>query len=195
MARELYSGMGRKAPGRDWSPVTACIEVETSRLLNHLSAYAGHKHNFGELLASREWTVIYQIGVRGSKVEMRADPYAGSAAALDYLLCGRGRTYEEREKNLVLAWGEVAETKKSLEVKGRHSVNLFVDPIRDLYSKTNGRVKLGNTYAQLRRSHQIPRYMMQVRFGTMFTKNKACRMFAYIADALLFPDGCLWREA
>ena len=44
-------------------------------------------------------------------------------------------------------------------------------------------------------SSEIPRYYMQVRYGSMFSKVKHIRVFSYFADAILFPDGALWRDA
>ena len=41
----------------------------------------------------------------------------------------------------------------------------------------------------------IPRYLMQVRYGSTYSKVKHIRVFSYFADALLFPDGSLWRDA
>jgi len=190
MMTQYANGLLRKPGDSLWSPVTAAVEIETADLLSHLSAYAGANHDFGDLLASRTHTVIYQ-----ADSAIRSDPYAGALAAIDYLLCGRGKTYEQREKNLVIAWGSVSESEHGIQIAGRASVNDFVDPIRTLYTSPTGPVKLGKTFSELKRKNDIPRYMMQVRYGTMFTKSKEARMFAYIADALLFEDGALWREA
>ena len=44
-------------------------------------------------------------------------------------------------------------------------------------------------------NHEIPRYYMQVRYGSTFSKVKHIRVFSYFADAILFPDGALWRDA
>lgn len=41
----------------------------------------------------------------------------------------------------------------------------------------------------------IPRYYMQARYGCTFTKPKEVRIYCYFADAILFRDGALWREA
>lgn len=44
-------------------------------------------------------------------------------------------------------------------------------------------------------NHEIPRYYMQVRYGSTYSKVKHIRVFSYFADAILFPDGALWRDA
>ena len=41
---------------------------------------------------------------------------------------------------------------------------------------------------------ELPRYFMQLRFGSTFSKPKEIRVYSYFSDALLFPDGALWRE-
>lgn len=41
----------------------------------------------------------------------------------------------------------------------------------------------------------IPRYFMQVRYGSTYSKVKHIRVYSYFADAILFPDGSLWRDA
>lgn len=190
MMTEYAAGIARKSPGELWSPSTAITEVATSKLLQYLSKFEEANHDFGPMLTSRSETVIYKADAK-----FRADPYTGALAAIDYLHCGRGKSYEQREKNLVMAWGRIEDNEGHLVVRGRASVADFVEPVRSLYSNPNGPVKLGKSFEELRVGRDIPRYMMQVRFGTMFTKSKEIRMFAYIADAMLFHDGALWREA
>jgi len=43
-------------------------------------------------------------------------------------------------------------------------------------------------------NYEIPRYFMQVRYGSTYSKAKHIRVFSYFADAILFPDGSLWRD-
>lgn len=174
---------------RDMSPLTSTIEVSTALLLGHLEHFAGPRHDFGFLLPERSTTLIYQATGR---YRHQGDPYTGALAAIDYLRCRTGTSYEDRDKNLVMAFGKVDTSSDSLQIEGPASVDDFVEPIHALYSSEN-KVLLNRTYDQLRRD--IPRFMMQVRFGTTFTKRKDLRIFAYFCDAIVFPDGALWRES
>jgi len=187
MAAEWASRNG----GRTWSPQTATIEVDTQVLLGHLSKYAEKGHDFGPLLSSRPRTVIY---FPKEKYRKQGDPYTGALASLDYLLCRDGKTYEDRGKNLVIAFGDLEfDNEGNLSrVFGPATISDYVSPIQELY-RSKSRVLLGRSYIELK--GQIPRYMMQVRHGTTYTKRKDLRIFAYFADAIIFPDGSLWREA
>ena len=49
-------------------------------------------------------------------------------------------------------------------------------------------------YKELKKE-QIPRYYMQIRYGSTFSKNKSIRIFSTFADAILFKDGALWRDS
>ena len=53
---------------------------------------------------------------------------------------------------------------------------------------------LSKNYNQIA-NREIPRYYMQVRYGSTYSKVKHIRVFSYFADAILFPDGSLWRDA
>ena len=44
------------------------------------------------------------------------------------------------------------------------------------------------------RNMEIPRYLMQVRYGSTYSKVKHIRVYSYFSDAILFPDGSLWRD-
>lgn len=35
---------------------------------------------------------------------------------------------------------------------------------------------------------------MQVNHGCKFTKKKELRVYSIFADAILFKDGCLWKD-
>ena len=175
----------------DMSPITATITIDTKYLLNHLKRYSKTE---SELLASREKTVIYQVNAN-----FRGDPYPGALSALDYLLCREGKTFEERKYNLVLCWGTV-ELQTPIQnfevinnnyprVKAIASVNDFVDEVQKCGTKN----LLNLDYPEIKKKG-IPRYYMQVRYGSMFSKNKHIRVYSYFADAILFYDGALWRE-
>jgi hypothetical protein len=174
---------------RQWSPMTAVTEVPTRLLIGYLRKYS--RRCEPELLKWRDKSMIYQVDA-----EIRGDPYPGALAALDYLRCRTGKTYEDRDKNLVLAWGTVEKKEDQLYIvssKGaKSSVSRFMETIRNVREIGN-RCLLANTFGNLRGS-QIPRYYMQVRYGCTFTKVKEIRCYAYFADAILFHDGALWRE-
>ena len=52
---------------------------------------------------------------------------------------------------------------------------------------------LVKNYSDLR-NVDIPRYLMQVRYGSTYSKVKHIRVYSYFSDAILFPDGSLWRD-
>jgi hypothetical protein len=109
------------------------------------------------------------------------------------LLCREGKTFEERKYNLILAWSDVTidTTNQTLILNGtKGKINDFVNDVKASESKN----LLVKNYTQLQNS-EIPRYYMQVRYGSMFSKVKHIRVFSYFADAILFPDGALWRDA
>lgn len=181
----------RKKPAGQMSPITATRIVKTQYLLNHLKKYSKSE---SELLKSREETVIYQVNAN-----FRCDPYPGALSALDYLMCREGKTFEERKYNLVMCWGTIKEDpiaqnfdlyNSDPKVKKLASVNDFVDAVKDCGSKN----LLNLDYAQIKKKKCIPRYYMQVRYGSTFSKKKEIRVISYFADAILFEDGALWRE-
>lgn len=186
----MISEWARREDGKVWSPVTATSVVRTEVILEYLAKYAEAKHDFGELLNSREMTLIYHPKERYRK---QGDPYTGCLAALDYLLCREGKSYEDRSMNLFIAFGDlIFEGEKLIAIDGPAEVSDYVSPVQELYKSTS-KVLLGLPYKKLFGS--VPRYMMQVRHGTSFTKRKDLRIYAYFADAIMFPDGALWREA
>ena len=67
-----------------------------------MNCYENSNYKIGELLRSSQKTVIYQVDAK-----FRGDPYPGALAAIDYLLCREGKSFEERSHNLVLAWGKI----------------------------------------------------------------------------------------
>jgi len=170
------------------SPLTATVIVPTKYLLNHLSQYESKKYKIGELLRSRKETIIYKVDAK-----FRGDPYPGALAAIDYLICRDGKSFEERKYNLVMAWGDLAinKSRKNLKLASKKStINDFVHDVKISENKN----LLKKEYSKITNS-EIPRYYMQVRYGSMFSKVKHIRVFAYFADAILFPDGALWRDA
>ena len=180
---------GRQRSESEMSPITATKEIDTSILIRHLSKYAGTNLDFGNLLPNRARTVIYNPT---GQYRENGDPYTGCLVALDYLLCREGKTYEDRGKNLVIAFGTLEINEGEISITGPAVIEDYVGPIRTLYNNSS-KVLLGLPFSQL--IGQIPRYMMQVRHGTTYTKNKPSRIYAYFADAIIFKDGSLWRQS
>ncbi|MDX5422133.1 MAG: hypothetical protein LPK14_07760 [Hymenobacteraceae bacterium] len=172
----------------DMSPLTATIRVPTSYLLNALSAYEGGGYAVGELLRSRPETIIYKVDAA-----FRGDPYPGARAAIDYLLCREGRSFEERRYNLVMAWGNVV-VDEALETVSVASTKASIQDFVSAVQASEGKNLLTKDHSSIP-DHEIPRYYMQVRYGSMFSKVKHIRVYAYFADAILFTDGALWRDA
>lgn len=185
MQAEFAAKAGGKSPDT-MSPMTSTRRVQTSELLKHLSDYCKGGYKIGNLLRSREETIIYSVNAR-----YRGDPYPGSLAAIDYIGCRQGKTFEERKYNLVLAWGEYAEHPEKGFLLGGGTATIK-DFIREVKASENKNI-LGRKFSSLQ-SWEIPRYYMQVRYGSTFSKNKQVRIYAYFADAMLFPDGALWRD-
>lgn len=177
-----------KGGNDNMSPLTATVKLPTEYLLNHLSQYENRNYEIGELLRSREETIIYKVDAA-----FRGDPYPGALAAIDYLLCREGKTFEDRKYNLVMCWGnlEIDEEEETFTIDSdKSTVHDFVNAVKASESKN----LLTKDYDDIPNS-EIPRYYMQVRYGSMFSKVKHIRVFSYFADAILFPDGALWRDA
>lgn len=178
----------RNGGNLEMSPLTATQKIPTDYLLKYLSKYVNNIYEIGELLRSREETIIYKIDAK-----FRGDPYPGALAAIDYLLCREGKTFEERKYNLVLAWGNLSVDieNETLNLESEKStVHDFVNAVKASEAKN----LLTKNYDQIP-DYEISRYYMQVRYGSMFSKVKHIRVFSYFADAILFPDGALWRDA
>lgn len=182
----------RRHAGRTWSPLTATIELDTDYLTNYLSQYNTSRYdiNNSELLNSRATTVFYMID---SLFRAQGDPYTGCLAAVDYIECRQGKTFEDRDKNLVLVWGQlqVDHTNRTIAINStKCSISEFTDKAEEGDKKS----LLAKGYQNLR-NDEIPRYYMHVRYGSTYSKSKAIRIFSYFADAILFQDGSLWRDA
>lgn len=177
-----------KGGNTNMSPLSATVKIPTQYLLNYLSDFENSDYQIGELLRSRQETIVYKIDAA-----FRGDPYPGALAAIDYLACREGKSFEERKYNLVLAWGEfsIDEQNQTILLGGTKSdVNDFVNAVKASENKN----LLTKNYSDLL-SSEIPRYYMQVRYGSTFSKVKHIRVFSYFADAILFPNGSLWRDA
>lgn len=177
-----------KNGNNNMSPLSATVKVPTEYLLKYLSEYESKNYQIGELLRSRNETIIYKVDAT-----FRGDPYPGALAAIDYLLCREGKTFEERRYNLIMAWGNlvVNDDDETLELTSEKStIYDFVSAVQASENKN----LLTKDYDEIHNS-EIPRYYMQVRYGSTFSKVKHVRVFSYFADAILFPDGSLWRDA
>jgi len=92
-----------------------------------------------------------------------------------------------------LAWGEfsIDELSQSISLKGERSdINDFINAVKASENKN----LLTRNYSEITNS-EIPRYYMQVRYGSTYSKVKHIRVYSYFADAILFPNGALWRDA
>lgn len=181
-----------KANGRnadEMSPLTAVSRIPTAWLMDYLSQYEDQEYHIGELLRSREYTSIYQINAH-----FRGDPYPGALSAIDYLRCREGKTFEERRDNLVMVFGKLIldEDNSTIAIVNEHN-STITDFFRDVQSASRHNL-LVKSYGELA-NYEIPRYLMQVRYGSTYSKVKHIRVFSYFADAILFPDGSLWRDA
>lgn len=170
------------------SPLSAVSTVPTEYLLNYLEQYEDSEYKVGDLLRSREMTSIYQCNA-----SFRGDPYPGALAAIDYLICREGKTFEERRNNLILAFGSLTidHLNKILSIRNENG-----STINDFFSAVQNSSRynlLTKNYSELR-NREIPRYLMQVRYGSTYSKVKHVRVFSYFADGILFPDGALWRD-
>ncbi len=178
-----------KAEGRSadaMSPLTAVKTVPTSSILKYIENSHGNDYQISGLIPSRAETVVYVVDAK-----YRGDPYPGALCAIDYLACRSGKTFEERTKNLVICWGGMSINDMG-DIQISSSKATIQDFIADVVAGER-RSLLQKNFGSLK-THEIPRYYMQVRYGSMFSKNKEVRIYAYFADAIIFPDGCLWRE-
>jgi hypothetical protein len=188
--RRVYMNLEYSAKGGhlEMSPLSATIKVPTAYLLKYLSQYEDKSYTIGELLKSRDETIIYKVNA-----SFRGDPYPGALAAIDYLKCREGKSFEERRYNLVLAWGELtmdSENETLILSSSKSTIHDFIKAVKASENKN----LLGRNFSEIP-NFEISRYYMQVRYGSTFSKVKHIRVYAYFADAILFPDGALWRDA
>jgi len=187
----LHEEFIKKANNKDWnemSPLTATLKIPTNILLDYLSTYEKDGYQIGSLLRSRENTIIYLLDAK-----FRGDPYPGCVAAIDYLICRSGEEVEQRTTNLVMIWGDFSETtitKISVKPNGKSTITDFINEVKSSERKN----LLNKNYNELE-SSEIPRYFMHLQEGTRFTKSKHLRVYSYFLDAIIFPDGALWRDS
>ena len=188
MQRQFLIKSEGKNP-RSMSPLSAVIEIDTKFLLNYLSIYENAQYHVGDLLKSRKKTLIYQVNAK-----FRGDPYPGALSAIDYLLCREGKTFEDRKFNLVLVFGKlVIDDDNEIIRIDNDKGSTIKDFCKDVKNCLNHNL-LKKDYFELK-NVDIPRYFMQVRYGSTYSKTKHIRVFSYFSDAIIFPDGALWRDA
>ncbi len=180
-----------KANGKaefEMSPLSAVTVLSTEYLMNYLSQYEDRNYQIGELLRQRDETVFYQVNAK-----FRGDPYPGALAAIDYLTCRDGKTYEDRQKNLVLVFGKIVVDNEQRTIKIVDEKGSTIDDFFKTVIDSENHNLLTKRYKDLR-NFEIPRYFMQARYGSTYSKAKHIRVFSYFADGVLFPDGALWRD-
>ena len=168
----------------EMSPLSAVSVVPTECVVDFIKKKTGVSRVSG-IIPSRPQTAIYHMNA-----SFRGDPYPGALAAIDYLMCRTGRTFEDRSTNLVMAWGDLRLSGNSMSLSGKGSVEGFCSDVKNLERHN----LLNFPYEEIKRRQLIPRYYMQARYGSMFSKSKHIRVYSYFCDAILFPDGALWRE-
>ena len=169
------------------SPITSTIKIPTSAVLKYIKQKAKVEIQ-DSIINTRQETIIYRINAK-----FRGDPYPGALAALDYLLCRNGKTFEDRQYNLLMAWGDVQYNEATDEILITGDDSKSVTEFCNSVSNSERKNLLGKSYSQLKKD-EIPRYYMQVRYGSTYSKSKEIRIYAYFCDAILFYDGVLWRE-
>lgn len=177
---------------RIWSPNTKTMKVPTSSLIKYLKQYAGNDYIFGDLLLSRKNTLIYK-----ANAEFRGDPYAGSLSAIDYMNVRIGKNIEDRSMNLVIAWCELdydEENDELLVVDNKCTIDDFLIEVNKVTDDNKCLLSYDNFKDLSSTTNNIPRYFMQVKHSCIYTKTKEVRVFASFADAILFKDGCLWKD-
>lgn len=170
------------------SPLSATSRMPTDIVVDCLEQYASKRYPVGPLLRSRSETIVYKVNAK-----FRGDPYPGALAAIDYLCCREGPTYEDRKYNLVIAWGDVSIDENNNRLLVGANKKSTIEDFTNLVKTSEKKNLLGLEFSELGEG-QIPRYYMQVRYGSTFSKQKQIRIFAYFADAIIFPDGALWRD-
>ena len=90
-----------------------------------------------------------------------------------------------------MVWGKASVIENALVIESSKgtSVNDFISDVKMCGSKN----LLTKEYSELK-NEDIPRYYMQVRHGSTYSKVKHIRVYSYFADAIIFKDGSLWRD-
>ena len=177
---------------KDLSPLSSTSRIPTTYILNYIKSFFALNDDYFDdsLLETRAESVVYMANAK-----FRGDPYPGCLAAIDYLTCREGPTYEDRKNNLVLVFGKISvdEFSKSIVFDSDTNKKSTIEDYSSQVESSSKHNLLTKNYFDLS-PQEIPRYYMQVRHGSKFSKSKEIRVFAYFADVILFPNGILWRE-
>ncbi len=190
MQKEYYSKGGEHKP--QMSPISSTITVPSKSVIDYFSKVKegipdGYFQN--TIWENRETTIIYAVNSK-----FRGDPYPGCLAALDYMLTRKGKTYEDRNYNLVIAWGDVNYDSSTKELIISQKKEQSIETLFNLVKKNDLKQDiLTKKYSEIE-FEQLPRYFMHLRFGSTFSKPKHIRVYSYFSDAILFSDGAVWRE-
>ena len=188
MQAQFVAKSGGKA-AEQMSPLSAVQKIPTQYLINYLSKHETNGYKLGELLRKREFTALYQVDAR-----FRGDPYPGCLSAIDYLICRQGLTFEDRQSNLVMVWGKIEIDDDNQNIIIHDNKGSTIADFFNAVKSCSHHNLLVKKYSDLD-NKDIPRYFMQVRYGSTYSKVKHIRVYSYFADAILFPDGSLWRDA
>lgn len=184
-----FASLRRDVPDNKMSPLSSVTIIPTEVFIKYLSKRETDEYRLGDFLQSRPYTAIYHVDAK-----FRGDPYPGCLAAIDYMICREGQTYEDRSKNLVLLFGKLNYNAElgtmSISPSDKSTIKSFFKNVQSCKEHN----LLTRDYETLT-SSEIPRYLMQVRYGSTYSKVKHIRVYSYFADAILFPDGELWRDA
>lgn len=186
--QQQYVKKAKEKAISEMSPLSAVTILPTDYFINCLSQYEDEGYQIGDLLRQRSQTAFYQVNAK-----FRGDPYPGALAAIDYLICRDGKTYEDRQKNLVLVFGKIEIENEHHTIRIINEKGSTIDDFFGAVLNTEKHNLLTRKYNALK-NYEIPRYLMQVRYGSTYSKAKHIRVFSYFADAVLFPDGSLWRD-
>lgn len=154
----------------EWSPLTSREIVRTSQLTRYLRRFGLQTHlKLPPDLSARRETVIY----RNEPKTFRGDPYAGALAALDYLECRAGPTKDHRFRNLAVHFSNtsIADLTDKAQRYYTHDCPLQ-------FAKSSGKL---DRY-----------YMLHLREGCRYTKQKEIRIFGWFADIIIFKDAVLF---
>ena len=93
-----------------------------------------------------------------------------------------------------MVWGKVDVDHQNQTIDITDDKGSTVD---DFFNAVRGcsRLNLLTKYYNELANNEKSRYFMQVRYGSTYSKVKHIRVYSYFADAILFPDGSLWRDA
>ena len=108
-----------------------------------------------------------------------------------------GENIDDREKNLVMAWCDIEYDEDNDElnvVDSQASINDFMESVNKVRDPRKCLLSFSEYDKLSLEKHNIPRYFMQIQHGCRFTKSKELRVYSAFADAILFEDGCLWKD-